>query len=800
MATDNKFFSFGRVSVQNSLYVNGNTSVQNGRLTVGDNSTDASIVAQGSGSIIVPVGSSFERPASAITGMVRFNSSTNSLEFWNPNPGTWTGVVSATGGDYNLDTVKFDLTDDQLTDFSSLEAAFSPTSDVLPADAVFRSDWTLRATPATEVNWTSLAYNASIIVAVGSGGLGLQRVMTSTNGTSWTLRNAANDNNWSSVTWAEELDLFVAVANSGPVSGARVMTSANGITWVPRTAASDNSWSSITWAAGLERFVAVASSGTGNRVMTSSDGITWDIQSSAADNAWTSVTWADELGLFVAVANSGTGNRVMTSSDGISWDIRSSAANNAWSSVTWASELGLLVAVANSGVGNRIMTSYDGINWATRTSPADLGWNEVTWSAQRGVFVAVASASQIMYSSNGIDWFLGPASELREWNSVVWVASLNLFVAVTLDEAPNLIGAPNKIMTSTFPSDSKFAGGCLSKNNDMYFIPGSAYNVLVYDTIDRSTRTIDLTSLPGFSLTSVDKWVGCALTPTDVIVAAPFNTNAILTIATADAEVVSTVEVPSDILNDVTGSFGRWSNCTTTPNNSLVYFAPGTARRIMTMDYTTMAVSSIVLPEEIQNLPGIKFQTSVLGADRNIYMFPRDSPTVILKIDTRANTVSAILKSFPPNPDSSTTWTWFGGVLGPDRKIYVTPVKNRNVLEFDPITSTLVVHQLPLSPLVNFGTTFNWINAALGQNGKVYAFPFASQVILEFDPINKVATYIPLPNASRYTTTSKFVGAVMGPDNSLYTVPRSENVIMELSFIKGTAYKSWMLSPYFNRC
>jgi hypothetical protein len=69
----------------------------------------------------------------------------------------------------------------------------------------------------------------------------------------------------------------------------------------------------VTWAKELGLLVAVADSGTGNRVMTSPDGITWTARSAAADNGWHSVTWAKELGLLVAVAYTGTGNRVMTS-------------------------------------------------------------------------------------------------------------------------------------------------------------------------------------------------------------------------------------------------------------------------------------------------------------------------------------------------------------------------------------------------------------------------------------------------------------------------------------------------------
>jgi hypothetical protein len=59
--------------------------------------------------------------------------------------------------------------------------------------------------------------------------------------------------------------LFVAVAPTG--TGNRVMTSTDGSTWTLRSSAADNSWLGVTYGGGL--FVAVAYSGTGNRVMTS---------------------------------------------------------------------------------------------------------------------------------------------------------------------------------------------------------------------------------------------------------------------------------------------------------------------------------------------------------------------------------------------------------------------------------------------------------------------------------------------------------------------------------------------------
>jgi hypothetical protein len=60
------------------------------------------------------------------------------------------------------------------------------------------------------------------LIAVAGTGSG-QQVMTSADGSSWTLRSSAADRQWSGLCWAPELGQLVAVAQNG--SGSRVMLS-----------------------------------------------------------------------------------------------------------------------------------------------------------------------------------------------------------------------------------------------------------------------------------------------------------------------------------------------------------------------------------------------------------------------------------------------------------------------------------------------------------------------------------------------------------------------------------------------
>ena len=108
------------------------------------------------------------------------------------------------------------------------------------------------------------------------------------------------------------------------VGASVVMTSPDGTTWTSRTPAANNDWRSIAWNGTV--FSAGGTSGSGNRIMTSPDGITWTSRTSAKDSWWPAMAWnglgtgttlllptAGAGSVFAAVSASGTsGLLVMT--------------------------------------------------------------------------------------------------------------------------------------------------------------------------------------------------------------------------------------------------------------------------------------------------------------------------------------------------------------------------------------------------------------------------------------------------------------------------------------------------------
>ena len=288
--------------------------------------------------------------------------------------------------------------------------------------------WTARS--ATEANfWSSVTFGNGTFVAVSTSGT--NRVMTSTDGITWTARSVPAST-WTSVTYGN--GLFVAVAGSGTD---RIMTSPDGVTWTPRGSSTD-SWSGITY--GNSVFVAVGMGAT-NRVMTSTDGITWtnrSIPTSSSGAQWKSVTWGNNK--FVAISYTGFNDRVMTSPDGVTWTYAQAIHNGNWSSIAYGNNL-FVATASNPGMSSDyVMTSSDGTTWTPRTAAVAVGWNAVVYGGGKFVAVSSSGSSRVMTSTDGITWTGHTAADASGWSSVTY--GNGLYVAVASN------GSVSRVMTS----------------------------------------------------------------------------------------------------------------------------------------------------------------------------------------------------------------------------------------------------------------------------------------------------------------------------------------------------------------
>ena len=126
--------------------------------------------------------------------------------------------------------------------------------------------------------------------------------------TTWVSQTSATpDTTWKSIAYGviSSVSTFIAVSNSGSGTTKNIMTSSNGSTWTLQTTPNTSvTWSSIC-SNGSNVFVAIGNGGgnSTNRVMTSSDGSTWT-QGTSSANIWSSICYGNSL--FVAVTNDST--------------------------------------------------------------------------------------------------------------------------------------------------------------------------------------------------------------------------------------------------------------------------------------------------------------------------------------------------------------------------------------------------------------------------------------------------------------------------------------------------------------
>ena len=288
-------------------------------------------------------------------------------------------------------------------------------------------------------NWVSMCWadNLNLFVAISNTNTDNNQIMTSPDGITWNGQISPANYNWTSICYSPQLNLLVAVSSSG-ISN-RVMTSIDAINWTLKSTPIDNNWTSICWSPELSLFVAVSGSTSNNNVMTSSNGITWILQTTPSNTSnWNSICWSSKLNLFVAVGGNNSVNRVMTSSNGITWNLQLSSATNNWTSICWASTINQFIAVANSGINNRVMTSVDGINWKSQISH-DNEWTQVIWSNDFNVAIAISnnySTSKIMMSTNGTNWIPINTTNNKIITTISWSSKLKQFCLLTNNKNP----------------------------------------------------------------------------------------------------------------------------------------------------------------------------------------------------------------------------------------------------------------------------------------------------------------------------------------------------------------------------
>ena len=277
------------------------------------------------------------------------------------------------------------------TESTTLELRSSTSSFSAPSFS-----FTERSNPKN-VQLNSVAYGASVFVAVGESDGIDSYIISSSDGTTWTERSGNKSIALNGVTFGG--GLFVAVGDYDGVDSL-ISTSPDGITWTERSTPSVENMHGVTYGNGL--YVAVgANDGTDSTIYTSSDAITWTERSCPVVVPLYSVAYGN--GLFVAVGQGGT---VIKSSDGITWTVSTSGIPAAQLEEVVFS--GRFIAVGlDDGSDATIITSLDAITWIEQTTPKAFDLNSITADPYGGL-IAVGQAdgtdSLILTSLDGESW------------------------------------------------------------------------------------------------------------------------------------------------------------------------------------------------------------------------------------------------------------------------------------------------------------------------------------------------------------------------------------------------------------
>lgn len=213
---------------------------------------------------------------------------------------------------------------------------------------------------------------------------GYARVLTSSDGINWTLVVKGDapgqyPKGWRDIVWGR--NAFVAVGDKG------ILLSFDGRNWA-KPALPDLAYTSVTYSEELDVFVALSNSGVGVAFTITPDlNITYT-QSTIPVARWSSVAYSDEINRFVAASYAGTVGS-MYSNDGLNWT-NGSLQKNPWSKVLWIPSLDQFFAVANTGENN-VFASSNGISWVEHDTTGGY-WRDLAWSPALNMFTIVSSA------------------------------------------------------------------------------------------------------------------------------------------------------------------------------------------------------------------------------------------------------------------------------------------------------------------------------------------------------------------------------------------------------------------------
>ena len=313
--------------------------------------------------------------------------------------------------------------------------------------------WTPQTSIANNNTWKAVAYSPSlsIYVAIANNSANTSSFASSTDGLTWTTRNAVTARVWNDIIWVEDLSWFVAVADATSSTAYSFAYSSNGTTWSGVNAPANINFTNIIYNRAARLFLASSSNATTefsyrSNTFTSS----WTVSKNSFTYNNGPVLYISQLSKYLTMRNGNTSTTTDTIwfEFGTDWNSWNEFSDRSWGHLPmsttvkaykWAAnspELGIIVAVATdtaTGVQS-IAYSTNLATWTYGNAASAGSWFKIIWAAELGLFVAISSDStpKIMKSSNGINWSLVTYSEsLTTLSDIKWIPELSSFLLVS---------------------------------------------------------------------------------------------------------------------------------------------------------------------------------------------------------------------------------------------------------------------------------------------------------------------------------------------------------------------------------
>ena len=106
-------------------------------------------------------------------------------------------------------------------------------------------------------------------------------------------------------------------------------------------------------------------------------------------------------------------------------------------------------------------------------------------------------------------------------------------------------------------------------------------------------------------------------------------------------------------------------------------------------------------------------------------------------------------------------------------------------------------HRADTTTITGLTGTVKWYGGVLGPDGKIYGIPCNSTSVLIIDPVAKTADTTTIAGLS--ADTDKWFGGVLGPDGKIYGIPYNSTSVLIIAGGMPALPIEPLLSPYLNK-